>query len=265
MRVDPEGQGRIGYGARRRTSPLEVEQRTVRKARVQALRDVAIIELLAATGPLPGEVCALSAEDSLFAGDTLRIRYNCRNGATPRTVSVPNPRVGRALGTYLCASPPGSGAPLFRSAAGSRLTDTALLAILQRLGHGDSDAIRAALGRALLSRGTDVRLVKSLLGHGSITTTLPPGSLHPGRGPTAACGCAEKQILPRSSRYYEQSLGSCPQQPVGSNVRSDRILTWGHRLAGLIAEVPHGGVVNRVARVKSCRKSDSGHWLIAAK
>lgn len=143
------------------------------------LRDVAILELLYATGARVGEICALDIDD---LDSSRRVARLFGKGRKERTVPYGLP-ADRAIQRWLTdARPalrvPGSGAALFLGARGARIDQRAVRTIVHRrladvpgapdLGpHG----LRHTAATHLLEGGADLRTVQEMLGHASLATT----------------------------------------------------------------------------------------------
>jgi len=143
------------------------------------LRDVAILELLYATGIRVGELCGLDIDDVDRSRRVVRV---LGKGRKERTVPYGVP-ADTALGRWLDAArarlvAPGAGAALFLGARGGRIDQRAVRAMVHRrladvpgapdLGpHG----LRHTAATHLLEGGADLRAVQELLGHASLATT----------------------------------------------------------------------------------------------
>ncbi|MGY2875434.1 integrase/recombinase XerC [Marmoricola sp. URHA0025 HA25] len=143
------------------------------------LRDVAILELLYATGIRVGELCGLDLDDVDRSRRVVRV---FGKGRKERTVPYGLP-ADVALGRWLDeARPrlvaPGAGAALFLGARGGRVDQRAVRSMVHRrladvpgapdLGpHG----LRHTAATHLLEGGADLRTVQELLGHASLATT----------------------------------------------------------------------------------------------
>lgn len=143
------------------------------------LRDVAILELLYATGARVGEICGLDVDDVDRSRRVVRV---FGKGRKERTVPYGVP-ADRALGRWLDdARPtlfvPGAGAALFLGARGGRIDQRAVRSMVHRrladvpgapdLGpHG----LRHTAATHLLEGGADLRTVQEMLGHASLATT----------------------------------------------------------------------------------------------
>jgi integrase/recombinase XerC len=143
------------------------------------LRDVAILELLYATGARVGELCGLDIDDVDRSRRVVRV---FGKGRKERTVPYGLP-ADHALERWLAeARPalflPGSGAALFLGARGRRIDQRAVRSMVHRrladvpgapdLGpHG----LRHTAATHLLEGGADLRTVQEMLGHASLATT----------------------------------------------------------------------------------------------
>jgi integrase/recombinase XerC len=142
-------------------------------------RDVAILEVLYATGIRVGELCGLDVDDVDHERRVLRV---LGKGRKERTVPFGLP-AGRALDAWLAAGrpalvAPGSGAALFLGVRGRRLDQRAVRTLVHaRLAEvpGAPDlgphGLRHSAATHLLEGGADLRTVQELLGHASLATT----------------------------------------------------------------------------------------------
>lgn len=143
------------------------------------LRDVAILELLYATGARVGEICGLDVDDVDRSRRVIRV---FGKGRKERTVPFGVP-ADLALARWLAEGRaklfvPGGGAALFLGARGSRIDQRAVRSMVHRrladvpgapdLGpHG----LRHTAATHLLEGGADLRTVQEMLGHASLATT----------------------------------------------------------------------------------------------
>ena len=143
------------------------------------LRDVAMLELLYATGIRVGELVGLDVDD------LDRERYVVRvfgKGRKERSVPFGRP-AARALDFWLKRGRPllaveGSGAALFLGARGRRIDQRAVRTLVHRRiaevpGAPDigPHGLRHSAATHLLEGGADLRSVQELLGHASLATT----------------------------------------------------------------------------------------------
>ncbi len=144
-----------------------------------ALRDVAMIELLYATGARVGEICGLNLPDVDYSRNTIHV---LGKGNKERVIPMGRPAV-KALEKWLSDGRQTlvnstSGAAIFLGARGKRIDPRtvrtvvydALSAIegIERMGpHG----LRHSAATHLLEGGADLRTVQEILGHASLATT----------------------------------------------------------------------------------------------
>ncbi len=143
------------------------------------VRDVAMLELLYATGIRVGELCGLDIDDVDRERRVVRV---LGKGRKERMVPYGQP-AARALDRWLSQARPqlraeGAGAALFLGARGQRIDQRAV----RRLVHhriadvpGAPDigphGLRHTAATHLLEGGADLRSVQELLGHASLATT----------------------------------------------------------------------------------------------
>jgi integrase/recombinase XerC len=143
------------------------------------LRDVAMLELLYATGVRVGELVGLDVDDVDRSRNVLRV---FGKGRKERTVPFGNPAAA-ALDTWLQRgrphlAVPGAGAALFVGTRGRRIDQRAVRTLVHRRiadVEGAPDigphGLRHTAATHLLEGGADLRSVQELLGHASLATT----------------------------------------------------------------------------------------------
>jgi integrase/recombinase XerD len=146
------------------------------------LRDVALLELLYATGARISEIVGLDVDDLDLEAGSARL---LGKGSKERVVPVGS-FAREAVDAYLVRGRPalstaGVGTPaVFLNTRGRRLSRQSAWAVLrqaaQRSGVTGADQVsphvlRHSFATHLLAGGADVRVVQELLGHASVTTT----------------------------------------------------------------------------------------------
>jgi integrase/recombinase XerC len=143
------------------------------------LRDVAMLELLYATGVRVGELVALDVDDLDRERNVLRV---LGKGRKERTVPFGRP-AAEAVDAWLTRGRPqlvaaGAGAALFLGARGARIDQRAVRSVVHRRiadvpGAPDigPHGLRHTAATHLLEGGADLRSVQELLGHASLATT----------------------------------------------------------------------------------------------
>lgn len=143
-----------------------------------AVRDVAILELLYATGIRVSELCGLDLGDVDHGRQTLRV---LGKGNKQRTVPYGTP-AARALDAWLLErvelAEPTAGDAVFVGDRGRRIDQRVVRRIVHRalrVVEGAPDlgphGLRHAMATHLLEGGADLRSVQELLGHASLATT----------------------------------------------------------------------------------------------
>ena len=142
-------------------------------------RDVALVELLYATGARVSEVCGLDLEDLDFHRNTIRV---LGKGNKERMIPMGAPAV-KALNTYINEARPQlandkSGRALFLGARGKRIDQRAVrtvvyeaLSALEGVERMGPHSLRHSAATHLLEGGADLRTVQEILGHSSLATT----------------------------------------------------------------------------------------------
>ena len=144
-----------------------------------SLRDVAMVELLYATGARVAELCGLDVSDIDYDRQTIRV---LGKGNKERAIPLGNPAM-KALNVWLKEGRDSiknslSGNAVFLGARGKRIDQrtvrtvvyNALQAIegIERMGP---HALRHSAATHLLEGGADLRTVQEILGHASLATT----------------------------------------------------------------------------------------------
>jgi integrase/recombinase XerC len=144
-----------------------------------SIRDVAIVELLYATGARVSEICGLDIENLDFHRNTIRV---LGKGNKERMIPMGAPAV-KALNTYINEARPQlandkSARALFLGARGKRIDQRAVrtvvyeaLSALEGVERMGPHALRHSAATHLLEGGADLRTVQEILGHSSLATT----------------------------------------------------------------------------------------------
>lgn len=160
---------------------LKSETRDRESQTYQALvRDIAVLELLFATGARVAEVCNLGTADVDLRRGQARI---LGKGGRERILPFWDDELSRLLGEYIAISrEPGQNAQetghFFRNRRGRRLSEQSVRMVLRKHARGAGlrilitpHMLRHSLATLLLEEGMDIRYIQHLLGHSSIATT----------------------------------------------------------------------------------------------
>ncbi|MDX6324113.1 MAG: integrase/recombinase XerC [Nocardioidaceae bacterium] len=158
---------------------IDAAEERAREEGPVGVRDLAILELLYATGIRVGELCSLDVDDVDHERRVVRVLGKGRKErAVPFGVPASNALRGwlRSGRTQLART--GSGPALFLGARGGRIDQRAVRTLVHaRIGEvpGAADigphGLRHTAATHLLEGGADLRSVQELLGHASLATT----------------------------------------------------------------------------------------------
>ncbi len=141
------------------------------------IRDIAVIELLFATGMRISELCSLKPSDVDLTGNNILI---FGKGAKERILQVGNPEVISALNVYYEAFVEDIAACgyFFVNRLQHRLSDQSVRFMINRYAkladisqHITPHMFRHSFATLLLEQDVDVRYIQKMLGHSSISTT----------------------------------------------------------------------------------------------
>ena len=144
-----------------------------------SLRDVAILELLYATGARVAELCGLDLGDIDYNRNTIRV---LGKGNKERTIPMGKHAV-KALETWIADGrdsllKPESGQAVFLGARGKRIDQRTVrtvvydaLSAIEGIERMGPHALRHSAATHLLEGGADLRTVQEILGHASLATT----------------------------------------------------------------------------------------------
>lgn len=145
--------------------------------RSMCLRDVAILELLFATGVRVSELCGLSKRDLNTHDKSLRIMGK---GDKQRILQVTHPTVLELLDIYMSEHLVGIEPvqPMFYTRNGGRISEAAVRRIILKyaelagiIDHLTPHMFRHTFATLLLEEGVDIRYIQHMLGHSNIATT----------------------------------------------------------------------------------------------
>jgi integrase/recombinase XerC len=144
-----------------------------------AMRDLAILEVLYATGARVSELCGLDFSDVDYSRNTIRV---LGKGNKERTIPLGNPAM-KALDSWIksgrsLVATDKSGAAIFLGARGKRIDQRTVrtivyeaLSALEGVERMGPHALRHSAATHLLEGGADLRTVQEILGHASLATT----------------------------------------------------------------------------------------------
>jgi integrase/recombinase XerD len=142
-----------------------------------AVRNVAVLEILFATGVRVSELCNLKQRDIDFSNNRLRIMGK---GSRERIIHITNTEVIAAIHDYITVfgEKADKNEHLFINKRGNRLSEQSVRFMLrdftERLNiplHITPHMFRHSFATYLLEEEVDIRYIQQLLGHSSITTT----------------------------------------------------------------------------------------------
>lgn len=155
----------------------QLNESSTEYSRKCAIRDVAVLELLFATGARVSEICMLTAEAVNMINHTVKF-YG--KGSRERIIQIENPNVQAALESYrtLFESEIISCGYFFVNKLHTRLTDQSVRTMINKYAliaksdiHITPHMFRHSFATLLLEEDVDIRYIQKLLGHSSITTT----------------------------------------------------------------------------------------------
>lgn len=145
---------------------------------LESLRNIAVIELLFATGARVSEIANLYKEDLDFSSGTLRIKGK---GNKERIIQICNKETLKILKNYhkyFKTKIQNSGGFFLVNRLGKKLSDQSIRGIVKGLSneakiqkHITPHVFRHTLATLLLEKDVDIKYIQSILGHSSIMTT----------------------------------------------------------------------------------------------
>jgi integrase/recombinase XerD len=159
------------------SSPPKRKAPEVSARSYRALRNLALVDLLFATGMRVGEVSSLNLRDFAVAESVFKVRGK---GGRDRLAFVVDEQTVRIQKDHLDARSRlmSESAALFLNAAGKRLSTQGIANIIAQFRrdagierHITPHMLRHTVATLLLRNGVDIRIVQEFLGHASIATT----------------------------------------------------------------------------------------------
>lgn len=159
------------------TAYSELQTATTNYNKRTVTRDIAVLELLFATGARVSEICSLKPSAVNFVDHTIKI-YG--KGSKERIIQIENSNVQKALNNYhsMFKQEISSCGYFFVNKLHNRLTEQSVRAMINKYTklsnsnmHITPHMFRHSFATLLLEEDVDIRYIQKLLGHSSITTT----------------------------------------------------------------------------------------------
>lgn len=162
---------------RKGTVPARSRSAPASSRAYRAMRNLALVDLMFATGMRVGEVSALDIDDFVVAESVFRVqgkggRDRLAFVVDERTIRIQREHVEARL-RVVTESP-----ALFLNASGERLSTQGMANVIAQFRrdagiarHVTPHMLRHTVATLLLRNGVDIRIVQEFLGHASITTT----------------------------------------------------------------------------------------------
>ena len=136
-----------------------------------AIRNLAMVEMLYASGARVSEICGLNLKDIDYERSTIRV---IGKGSKERVIPIGRPAVA-ALEKWLKVRPQlaneKSGDAIFLGARGKRIDQRQVREVVYKTIELGPHALRHSAATHLLEGGADLRTVQEILGHASLSTT----------------------------------------------------------------------------------------------
>ena len=136
-----------------------------------AIRNLAMVEMLYASGARVSELCGLNLKDIDYDRSTIRV---IGKGSKERVIPIGRPAVA-ALEKWLRVRPQlaneKSGDAVFLGARGKRIDQRQVREVVYKTIELGPHALRHSAATHLLEGGADLRTVQEILGHASLSTT----------------------------------------------------------------------------------------------
>lgn len=159
------------------TAYSELQTATTNYNKRTVTRDIAVLELLFATGARVSEICSLTPSAVNSVDHTIKI-YG--KGSKERIIQIENSNVQKALNNYhsMFRQEISSCGYFFVNKLHNRLTEQSVRAMINKYTklsksnmHITPHMFRHSFATLLLEEDVDIRYIQKLLGHSSITTT----------------------------------------------------------------------------------------------
>ncbi|MCL2177759.1 MAG: tyrosine-type recombinase/integrase [Firmicutes bacterium] len=144
------------------------------KTSLTKVRDIAVFELMFATGLRVSELCKLTIKDVDLETQNVRI---LGKGNKERLIHISNAYVLMSLREYVLKRPNTDSDALFINRTGQNLSEQSVRFFIKRIGKKvlnklvTPHMIRHSFATLMLEEGVDIRYIQTFLGHSSITTT----------------------------------------------------------------------------------------------
>ena len=136
-----------------------------------AIRNLAMVEMLYASGARVSELCGLNLKDIDYERSTIRV---IGKGNKERVIPIGRPAIA-ALEKWLAVRPQlandKSGDAVFLGARGKRIDQRQVREVVYKTIELGPHALRHSAATHLLEGGADLRTVQEILGHASLSTT----------------------------------------------------------------------------------------------
>ena len=138
---------------------------------LSAIRNLAMVEVLYASGARVSELCGLDLKDVDYERQTIRVMGK---GSKERVIPIGRPAIA-ALEKWLSVRPQlaneKSGDAIFLGARGKRIDQRQVREVVYKTIQLGPHALRHSAATHLLEGGADLRTVQEILGHASLSTT----------------------------------------------------------------------------------------------
>lgn len=138
------------------------------------IRDIAVFEILFATGLRVSELSHLKLSDFDINTQTISVKGK---GDRERLMYINNSAVLESVNNYLSVRPATENDYFFINRLGQRLSEQSIRFFIEKLGkevlnkHVTPHMLRHSFATLLLEEGVDITYIKNFLGHSSISTT----------------------------------------------------------------------------------------------